>query len=53
MNGLTAAALFAHPQNLWLLMVLPVLSLLNLWSEWRRGRAWKRPGRTPIRYRPP
>jgi Ca-activated chloride channel homolog len=44
MNSLTAAALFAHPQNLWLLMVLPVLSLLNLWSEWRRGRAWKRLG---------
>jgi Ca-activated chloride channel family protein len=44
MRGLHAVSLFAHPQLLWLVLMLPVLSLLNLWSEWRRGRAWKRLG---------
>ena len=44
MRGLLAASLFAHPQLLWLVLALPVLSLLNLWAEWRRGRAWKRLG---------
>jgi Ca-activated chloride channel homolog len=39
-----AASLFAYPQNLWLLLVLPVLSLLNIWAQWRRGKAWKRLG---------
>jgi Ca-activated chloride channel family protein len=44
LSGLLAAALFAQPQILWLMLALPILSLLNLWAEWRRGRAWKRLG---------
>jgi Ca-activated chloride channel family protein len=31
--------MFAHPDVLWLLLLLPGLGLLALWAWWRRGRA--------------
>jgi Ca-activated chloride channel family protein len=39
---------FAHPDRLWLLLVLVPLALLFGWAAWRRARAWARFGESPL-----